>query len=725
MSRIVQVCIPNTHRDFFDYEDGGLNPAIGARVWVPFRNKQRLGVVVSKNDVVQTKATLKAIDALIDQAPIFDSAMLDLCLWISSYYQSPLSEVLPLALPKKYRLGQPAKLPTIEAYQLAVDANTALQQLPERASKLRALIETLATAASPLCKPALSQLGFTSTSILRLLQEGLILRTETIDRPSSPKRQPSLPHPLNEEQQNAVDCIGQHLHQHQCFLLQGVTGSGKTEVYLQVIDKVLALGKQVLILVPEIGLTPQLLSRFSSRFNQPIAVLHSNLNETERQNAWQLAKDAQVQLVIGTRTAVFTPMPKLGLIVIDEEHDTSLKQMEGVRYSARDTALMRAHRANIPVILGTATPSLESLNNALQQKYTLLRLTQKAVATQPLHYALIDLRTQTLQQGLAQQTLERIKVHLQKKQQVLVFINRRGFAPVMLCHQCGWMADCRACDSHMTYHKTLGQLICHHCGLTQNMPKRCLSCKSDELVPVGGGTQRIQEFLQSYFPAINVLRIDRDEVSRKHAFEQHLDAIHKGEAQLIIGTQMLAKGHHFPNLSLVVILDADAGFFNPDFRAQEQLGQLLTQVAGRAGREDIPGEVLLQTHQPDHPMLNLLIQKGYDAFAQELLNIRHQAKLPPYHYLALIRAQGRHLPAVQNFLRTTREHLQNDTITIMGPAPAPLPKKAHQHRQQLLIKSASRQSLKQALTAMRQSLTSHPSTKGIQWSVDVDPQDLS
>ena len=376
-------------------------------------------------------------------------------------------------------------------------------------------------------------------------------------------------------------------------------------------------------------------------------------------------------MVIGTRSSVFTPMPDLGLIIIDEEHDSSLKQMEGVRYSARDTALMRAHLANIPIIFGSATPSLESVHNCKQNKYTLLRLNHKALSTTPLHYQLIDLRSQALHHGLAAPTLKVIEEHLQKNNQVLVFINRRGFAPVMFCHQCGWMADCRACDSHLTLHKQIGQMICHHCGLTQKTPLSCHSCKSRELIPVGAGTQRIHEFLNTQFPETNILRIDRDEVRKKNSLDSHLDKINSGEAQLIVGTQMLAKGHHFPRLSLVVILDADAGLYNQDFRAVEHLGQLLTQVSGRAGRAEHAGQVIIQTHVPNHPLLNLLIQQGYDEFADALLTTRQQAELPPFHFLAVIRAQGKTAGSVLKLLHATKDQIKIHPLTVMGPATSP------------------------------------------------------
>ncbi len=726
MKHSYQVCIPHTSRDYFDYDSGGFEPCIGARVWVPFRNQTRLGFVIGIN--AQEKVpliSLKSIHAIIDEEPLFDKKLLELYTWIGHYYQSPLSEVLPLAIPKKYRIGQACQLPIGDFYQLAVSLEEAKKKLSVRSRKQIELVEYLAQHTAPVSKRHLTHKGFNSNQLLTLTAAGLISLSQQLVIPEPSDQLLSPPLDLNSEQTNAVSAILNQLHQFQCFLLQGVTGSGKTEVYLQIIAKVLQQGRQVLVLVPEIGLTPQLLARFTARFKEPIAVIHSNLNETERQIAWQLAKENRVKMVIGTRAAVFTPMPALGLIVIDEEHDSSLKQMEGVRYSARDTALMRAHLANIPIILGSATPSLESVQNCKQQKYTLLRLNHKALTSVPLHYQLIDLRAQMLQHGLTTLALKIIAEHLNNKNQVLIFINRRGFAPVLLCHQCGWMADCKSCDSHLTIHQRSGQMICHHCGLTQRIPIECQSCKSNELIPVGAGTQRVHEFLSDYFPDTKVVRVDRDAVRKKNALDEHLEMIANGGAQLIVGTQMLAKGHHFPLLSLVVILDTDAGLYNQDFRALEHLGQLLTQVSGRAGRAEHPGQVLIQTHQPNHPLLNLLIKQGYDEFADALLNSRQEAELPPFHYLAVIRAQSKSISTVLKFLHATKEQIKCHPLTVMGPAPAPLPRKANQHRMQLLIKSSSRKVLKRSLTQLREWLTINKLNNGVRWNVDVDPMDLS
>lgn len=532
----------------------------------------------------------------------------------------------------------------------------------------------------------------------------------------------AVPPVLHQEQQAAVNAICQSLGTCQRFMLQGVTGSGKTEVYLRVIEQVLASGDQVLVLVPEIGLTPQLVERFQSRLAYPIVVMHSHLNDTERYQAWCAAAMQQASLVIGTRSALFTPLPKLGLIVIDEEHDLSFKQQDGVRYSARDCALIRAKLARVPVVLGTATPSLETYHNIQLDKYKRLSLTRKAMASMPLHYELVDLRLQPMLEGLAPRSYAKIESHLAAGYQVLVFVNRRGFAPVLLCHACGWSADCPACERHYTVHQKIQTLMCHHCGKQAPLMHHCLNCKSTELISCGVGTQRLYQVLAKRFPNVSIAQIDRDELRKKHALEEALAAISSGETQLMVGTQLLAKGHHFPRLTLVVIVDADSALYHPDFRALERLGQLLLQVSGRAGRAEHQGEVLIQTHMPDHPMLNMLIKQGYDAFAQALLAQRQAALLPPYMHIGLIRAKGRISQQVEGFLHDLKKRLSKASVRVYGPAPSIMPKKANLYRMQLCLMSAKRQDLHDML----QQLKSIPMKGlGVKWSIDVDPVELS
>lgn len=660
-NNLLQICIPNTKRDYYTYRANDIIPPLGARVLVPFHAKPKVGIVIGLETTTHLEPRkIKNLIEIIDEKPLIDHTLRQLYHFVAHYYQAPLADVLRLALPKQFREGKHIRLHD----------------------------------ATP--------------SVVRILEQPLV---------------------LNAAQNNAVETIKSRLHHYHCFLLDGITGSGKTEVYLQVMESVLLQGQQVLFLVPEIGLTPQLLARFKHRFDVPMAVIHSHITEQKRQLAWTQACFNQAKLVIGTRTAVFTAMPHLGLIVIDEEHDTSLKQMEGVRYSARDTALMRAHQANIPIILGSATPSLESFYNAEQKKYTRILLPYKAESTHPLHITITDLRGTPMQHGLAQSTLRRIGEHVNNNQQVLVFINRRGFSPILLCHQCGWMCDCPACDAHLTLHRQDVRMICHHCGLSCQKPRVCTHCGSPELIPVGTGTQRLHEFLQQAFPERTVIRIDRDEVKGKLTLEKHLKSIHDGEAHIIVGTQMMAKGHHFPRLTLVVIVDVDNGFYNQDFRALERLGQLITQVAGRAGRAELPGELIIQTHIPDQSLLNLLLQQGYHPFAQTLLRERTMAMLPPVHFAALIRAEDKKPERVHAFMQAIKAFFDKTCLSTefqtQGPAPAPMQRKAHFYRMQLLCKAKNRKILQSALTKLRLWLTMEKMANHLRWHIDVDPVDLS
>ncbi len=441
-------------------------------------------------------------------------------------------------------------------------------------------------------------------------------------------------------------------------------------------------------------------------------------------NLWQHAKENKIRLIIGTRTALFTPMPELKLIIVDEEHDASFKQTEGVRFSARDAAIFRAQLNDIPIVLGSATPSLESLYHCQTEKYTKLTLTHNAQNNTPHYYQFVDLRNQPTEEGLAFETKRLIEKALTSQQQVLIFINRRGYAPVLLCHQCRWIADCPACDSHLTLHQ-YQQLICHHCNFTMDLPKKCPTCSDTNLVPIGSGTQRIQQTLRQHFPEILITRIDRDEIKTKDALHQCLSNIATGKPQIIIGTQMLAKGHHFPNLNLVVILDTDAGLYNQDFRALERLSQLITQVAGRAGREKQPGHIVIQTHTPHHPLLNLLVQQGYQAFIDAILPQRHTANWPPFTHLAIIRANGRAMDKLLEGMNDIKTRLKNNALTILGPAPAPLARKSAQHYIQLLIKTSERKILHHSLNALSLELEQLEKTYRIRCSIDIDPISLT
>ena len=541
------------------------------------------------------------------------------------------------------------------------------------------------------------------------------------------------PHALHQEQQAAVDHVTQNLDAFNVFLLHGVTGSGKTEVYFQVIDQTLQQQKQVLFLIPEISLSPQTIQRFHQRFSAPIFAMHSGLTDKERLTAWAYARSGEAAIIIGTRSSIFTPFKNLGLIVIDEEHDPSFKQHEGFRYSARDLAIKRAHNLNIPIILGSATPSVESFQHALTKKYHLLELTERAGNAIIPTFKLIPTSYSNVENGLASETVKTIQQHLDKHEQVLIFINRRGYAPAWLCQSCQWQADCTRCDSHMVLHKKLRRLMCHHCGHQTAMPTVCPKCQSSSLLALGEGTQRIAETLTALFPNTPVFRIDRDNVKNKGQLEEQLDNIHLHPSAILVGTQMLAKGHHFPNVTLVVILGVDNGLMSNDFHALERTAQLILQVAGRAGREDKPGAVLLQTIQPEHPHLQTLTQQPYGVFLQHLLKERQQFHLPPFSFMALFRAEAKQMEKAVECLMTVQTLLKKDldpagrrnqSITIYDPIPAPMQRKAGFHHMQLLIQAPSRQALQKLLNATLPKLANNKTLQGARWTVDVDPVDL-
>ena len=532
----------------------------------------------------------------------------------------------------------------------------------------------------------------------------------------------------NDEQKRAIQNILKVRHSYHAFLLDGLTGSGKTEVYLQVMQEVLKQGKQVLVLVPEIGLTPQTVSRFQSRFHCHIALLHSGLNDSKRLQAWQSAQTGKASIVIGTRSAIYTPLPHLGLIVLDEEHDLSFKQQEGFRYHARDVALYRAHLENCPIILGSATPSIDSYALVEQGKMTRLELDQRAgVAVMPKMHV-IDLKVAQKQNGISQQLIHEVQKRLDKKEQVLIFLNRRGYAPVLICESCGWQAKCPHCDANFTVHRQPYQhLHCHHCGTIHRMPEHCPQCQHSELKPIGLGTAKVEENLQALFPNFDVIRVDRDSTSRVGSWQKIYNKIQKSEPIILLGTQMLAKGHHFPYVTLVAILDIDSGLLSVDFRATERTAQLIIQVAGRAGRGEKKGEVYLQTLRPDHPLLNTLLESGYRSFAKQTLKERKAAWMPPYRYAALLRCESKDQELNQSFLQEHAQVLRQaseNSIDIWGPIPAPMERKAGRYQAHMVLLSKDRARMHFYIRQWWQNVW-HNKPHGMKLSLDIDPQELS
>jgi primosomal protein N' (replication factor Y) len=526
------------------------------------------------------------------------------------------------------------------------------------------------------------------------------------------------------EQLRAVDAISAGGTHFQCHLLDGVTGSGKTEVYLHLLEPVIKAGRQGLVLVPEIGLTPQLLQRFRQRLGLDPVVIHSRIGQGERLSAWEDARSGRSRLVIGTRSALFTPMPALGLIILDEEHDSSFKQQEGFRFSARDVAVKRAADLDIPVVLGSATPSLETLNNAQAGRYTWHRLRQRATRAALPTWRILDMNQNSRHQGLAGGAVELMAETLSRGEQVMVFLNRRGWAPVLMCEECGWHARCERCDSNLTWHRSAARLCCHHCGHQRRVPALCPNCCADGLSGAGEGTQQLERAIQERFPEVPVLRFDRDSTSRKDSFSSQVEQVLQGGPCILVGTQMLAKGHHFPDVTLVVVVNIDQALYSADFRALERLGQTLLQVSGRAGREEKPGSVILQTFHPENESLALLISRGYEAFALSQLEERRLAQLPPVTFQALLRAEALIRKDVEQFLAAAAESFPHGAARVFGPMPAIKEKVAGRYRMYLLLQSNTRAELHRQIDSWLVSLQALPQGRKVRWAIDVDPQEL-
>ena len=698
---------------------------------MPFGRREVIAVVIqSTAESALTDKQLKPALEYLETEPVLPDTMFRALIWASEYYQHPVGDVFANAIPKLLRSGAPTlEIREVLRARAASDPDqlTALRRAPKQ-QQLHAFVESNGQVSADQIKRA----GFSLSLVRQLEHKKLVERAEiTADdsaRLALTNKPSSAPLRLNSSQQDAVGIInaGSDFH---CYLLDGVTGSGKTEIYMQAMAKVLDAGAQCLLLVPEIGLTPQNLSRFQSRFSCPIVTLHSGMTDRERLRAWRIARSGEAGIVIGTRSAIFTPLARPGLIVIDEEHDSSFKQQDGLRYSARDFGIKRAQLESIPIVLGSATPSLESLHNAITGKFTHLKLTARAGNASKPRLRLSDISASQLDEGLSQELLIKIDKHLLQGNQVLLFINRRGFAPVLQCQQCGWASECTNCNARLTVHAKPPMLRCHHCEARAPIPSACPNCHARKLATLGAGTQKMEAFLKARLSQTPVLRIDRDSTRGKRAFQALFDRINQGESCLLLGTQMLAKGHHFPDVTLVAILDADIGLFSPDFRGQEHMAQTIVQVAGRAGRAEKPGEVIIQTRHSQHPALVNLVNASYEDYARDLLQERAQSKMPPFAHLALLRIESTFPDRGFNFSRdslTQANALQTDFagIELIGPLPAPLEKKAGRHRFQLHIKSSSRPVLLRYLQQLTQALERIKSPAQTRWSLDVDPIDL-
>ena len=664
--QILRIALDIPLYGFFDYRapaDVSVSrDDIGRRVRVPFGTKSRIGVLVELPESSEvSEHQLKDVEAILHDLAPLPAEWFRVCEFCANYYQAPLGEVMLSTLPAGLRRLDPPKA-----------------RVPRRPAK------ALAPHPAP---------------------------------------------PLTDEQQLALDAIatGSGFRAH---LLHGVTGSGKTEVYLRLVERALAAGQQALLLVPEINLTPQLEARVAARFPEAqLTSLHSELTEAARTRNWKAAFDGTARIVLGTRLAVFTPMPDLGLIVVDEEHDASFKQQDGMRYSARDVAVFRAHARGIPIVLGSATPSLESWANSTDPRtparYGLLTLKERAVAAARLPAVRrIDTRLEKLQDGCCDALLKAINERLVRGEQSLVFLNRRGYAPVLTCTSCGWISHCKRCAANLVLHLADGRLRCHHCGFEIRIPKACPTCGNQDILPFGRGTQRLEEALAARFPYARILRVDRDSAKSRKQWEVLVEKIHDGEADILVGTQMLAKGHDFPKLTLVGVLGADSALFAADWRAPERLFAQLMQVAGRAGRADLPGEVLIQTQYPDHPLYAALVKHDYPAFADSQLKEREQAGFPPYTYQAMLRAEAPQMAAAIAYLATARawpQAAEHPEVMRYDPVPMRLARRASLERAQLLVESPSRRALQSFLSQWREWLDAIKAPSRLRWHLEVDP----
>jgi primosomal protein N' (replication factor Y) len=726
---ILRLAIPSPLRAQFDYlppadltpeQLSGVKP--GCRVRVPFGPREITGYVLALDDNTEVPANkIRAALQVLDDFPLISTQMIEMCQWAASYYHHPIGEVIASAFPATLRQGKPHKTLGTPGWRLTTHGQGlpegALPGSPKQARALAMLQKT-----QEIDTATLTEEGISST-VMRSLRTKNLAEQCTLKLPA---RQASSNSglTLNAEQSLAVSAVQATLGGFHCHLLEGVTGSGKTEVYLQLIARVLEQDLQVLVLIPEIGLTPQTSRRFEERFEANIVNLHSGLSEGERYKGWEAARDGSAHIVIGTRSSVFAPLNKLGLIIVDEEHDGSYKQQDGFRYSARDIAVKRAQQAQCPVLLGSATPSLESIYNAQLGRYHHHVLSQRAGGAQLPKLATIDIRKQVLTAGFSPALLDAVSDTLSRGKQVLLFLNRRGFAPTLQCHDCGWLGECRNCDARLTVHRSQGVLRCHHCTASLKLPRVCPHCHGRALLTSGLGTEQADEFLRARFPRFPLHRVDSDSMRTKDAMSNLVTQMQTANPCILLGTQMLTKGHHFPGVNLVAVIDADAALFSADFRGEERMAQLLTQVAGRAGRAGEPGKVLLQTHYPDHPTLQSILTKSYADHARSILVDRLALGMPPASSIALIRTDAKDANTGELFLEKLRsqstDHLPVGA-SLVGPLPAPMQRRAGLFRSQLLLMANSRKSAQLAASILVNTADKLPA-RGLKWTIDIDPQ---
>ncbi len=729
---VLKVAINVPLSRLFDYlpPADGLCPPPGTRVRVPFGKQRQVGLVVAHaRDSELPRNRIRRVLAVLDEAPLLRDEDLWLLGFTSDYYHHPVGEVAAAAIPALLRQGRPLNplLRHVAATDTAqhFDVDALAKKAPRQAELLELLLDSGGNGIE--VEVLAEQMPAWRRCYRALAGKGLVTEFEIrADDPEPAARSNAEAGPeLNRDQQAAVTAIRSATGFH-ASVLDGVTGSGKTEVYLRLISEAIAGGRQVLVLVPEIGLTPQLVSRLRTRLGIEPALMHSGLSDLERLRAWRQARNGDAKLIVGTRSAVFTPLQDAGLIIVDEEHDHSFKQQEGLRYSARDLAIARAKHLDVPIVLGSATPTLEMLHHCESGNYSHLSLPRRAGAAQPPEVRIVDLGRTIATEGLSEPLAQAIDVHLAGSGQVLIYLNRRGFAPTLICSGCGHVAECSRCDSRMTVHTKESRLRCHHCGSARPLDKHCGECGAT-MRPLGEGTQRLEDELVRRYPGRRVMRIDSDSTQRRGAIDEALQRATRGDADILVGTQMLSKGHHFPKLTLVGIVNADQGLFGTDFRSDERLAQSIIQVAGRAGRESRVGEVIIQTAFPTHPFWQRLIDGGYARVARDALEERRAAHWPPFSRLALLRSAAPRRNDAHAFLDVAAGFVGGLTrggVRVLGPVDAPMARRAGRYRAQLLLQSSDRRLLHGVLRELRPMLEADPAARKVRWSIDVDPVEL-
>lgn len=719
MPKTVRIALNRPLRRLFDYTvPEGLALTRGQRVQIPFGRQQLTGLVVETDSPPPEGIPLKPVTGALESWPALPPETVDLLTWASTYYQHPLGECLFTALPPALRKGRSAEVAEERFWTSAQSG----EPLPANAHRQRALLDWLSDQPAPVSERAIRDSGFTLNQIKALADKGRISHAVPAAKHAI-EPSPVAPPRLTPVQQHAAEQLQQVRTGFDACLLYGITGSGKTELYLHYLKHQLASSDQALVLVPEINLTPQTVARFRHYFGDRVVVWHSALNDGDRLATWLKVRNGDPIVLIGTRSAVLLPFARLKTIIVDEEHDTSYKQGEGFRYSGRDLAVYRAHLNECPVILGSATPSLESYNNALLGKYRLVKLEQRAKKASPPTLKLLDIRSRPLEGGLSRPALQAIRETLDRGEQALVFVNRRGFAPIMMCFDCGHIVECPRCDTRLTYHRRDRAMRCHHCDYQTAATSHCPQCQSESFKPVGQGTERTEDVLTQSLPDSPIVRVDRDSTQRKGSIQSILDRVNSGAPCVLVGTQMLAKGHDFPKVTLVVVVNADGGLFSVDFRAPEQLIQTLLQVSGRAGRAERPGTVLIQTCHSDHPLLKSLCNDHYLKIADQLLAEREANRFPPFRHMAIFRAEADTMQASLELLDSIKPLAQRPGIETWGPLPAMIARRADRHRAQLILLSEHRGRLNTTLSAICQALDQRKLSARLRWMIDVDPQE--